>query len=79
MAFSLSVDGQLTQLSYTISRACQSAKGRNKAVDVVLVVVDVRTDAHASDAGGDACLKFTARHACRTTLLVEVAALGSHS
>src|SRR5512132_4307072 len=35
------------------SRACQSAKGRNKAVDVVLVVIDVRTDAHASDTWGD--------------------------
>src|SRR5262247_1997693 len=35
------------------SRACHLAKGRNKALDVVLVVVDVRTDAHASDARRD--------------------------
>src|SRR5262249_21994263 len=32
---------------------CQPAKGREEAVDILLVVVDVRADAHAPDAGCD--------------------------
>src|SRR5262249_54187921 len=35
------------------SRTRQPAKGCDKAVDVVLVVVDVRADPHAADAGCD--------------------------
>src|SRR6516164_6797964 len=43
----------LPVLSYSISRTRQPPKGCDKAVDVFLVVVDVRADPHAAHAGRD--------------------------